>query len=88
LTGETLVLGVESVLTARSAAVTVAETKLAEAQTGLDTAKANATRRDQERDRLTAAVTEAQKHAEAVGREAVSLQGNPSVSAYRSRKDG
>jgi hypothetical protein len=86
LTGETLVLGVESVLTARSAAVTVAETKLAEAQTGLDAAKADAARRDQDRDRLTAAVTAAQTHSEEIGREAVALQANPSVSAYRGRK--
>jgi hypothetical protein len=86
LTGETLVLGVESVLTARSAAVTVAETKLAEAQTGLDAAKADAARREQERDRLTAAVSEAQKHSEEIGRESVALQNNAAVSAYRTRK--
>ena len=33
-----------------------------------------------------ASVTAAQKHSEEIGREAVSLQGNPSVSAYRSRR--
>jgi hypothetical protein len=51
------VLGADSVLTVRSAALTVAETRLAEAQTSLDAAKANVARRDAERNRLTAAVT-------------------------------
>jgi hypothetical protein len=86
LTAETLVLGVDSVLTARSLTVSEAETRLAEAQTSLDAAKSDMARRDTERDRLTAAVTAAQQHSEQVGRETVALQGNPSVSVYRGRK--
>jgi hypothetical protein len=86
LTGETLVLGVESVLTARSAAVTVAETRLSEAQTSFDAAKADDVRRNEERDRLVAAVAAAQKHSEEIGREPVALQNNAAVSAYRGRK--
>ena len=88
VTAETLVLGVDGLLAARSASTAIAETHLAEVQTAYDAAKADAGRRDAERDRLTAAVAEAQKHAEAVERAAVSLQANPAVSAYRTRKGG
>ena len=86
LTAETLVLGFEGLLNERARGVTAAETKLAEAQTTFDAAKADAGRRNQEIDRLTAAIAAAQKHAEEVGRASVTLQNNPSVSAYRSRK--
>ena len=86
VTAETLVLGVDGLLAARSAKTAIAETHLAEVRTAYDAAKADAARRDQERDRLAAGVTAAQKHSEEIGRETVALQGNPSVSAYRGRK--
>ena len=86
LTGETLALGVDALLNARSSAVAAAETKLAEAQTSYDAAKADMDRRDGERDRLAAAVTVAQAHSEEIGREIVPLQTNPAVSAFRTKK--
>ena len=86
LTGETLALGVDALLNARSSAVAAVETKLAEAQTSYDAAKAEAARQDGERDRLTAAATAAQAHSEEIGRETVPLQANPSVSAFKTKK--
>jgi hypothetical protein len=86
LTGETTALGVENLLNARAIGVTVAETRLAEAQTSFDAAKAEAGRRTEEIARLTGDVAAAQQHSEEVGRESVTLQNNPSVSAYRNRK--
>ena len=88
VTAETLVLGVDGLLAARSVSTAAAETHLAQVRTAYDAAKADAARRDQERDRLTAAVAEAQKHAETIEHAAVSLQTNPAVSAYRTRKGG
>ena len=86
LTAETMALGVETLFNERAIAVTAAETKLAEAETAFDAAKADAGRRSQDIERLTANVAAAQKHSEEIGREAVSLQNNPTVSAYRRRK--
>jgi hypothetical protein len=88
LTGETLILGTESLLSARAAGVTTAETALAQATTALDAAKGAEARREADRARLTDAVDEARRHSEEVGREPVGLQNNPNVSAYRSRKGG
>jgi hypothetical protein len=86
LTGETTALGVENLLNERAIGVTTAETKLAEAQTALDAAKAEAGRRAEEIAQAQAAVAATQRHAEEIGRESVTLQNNPAVSAYRTRK--
>jgi hypothetical protein len=86
LTGETLALGVDALLNARSSAVAAAETKLAEAQTSYDAVKADAARRDREHEQLVAAVATAQAHSEEIGRETVPLQANPSVSAFKTKK--
>ena len=83
LTSETLILGAESVLTARAAGVTASETVLAQATTALDAARGAEGRREGERARLAGIVAEAQRHSEAIGRESVGLQNNPTVSAYR-----
>jgi hypothetical protein len=85
LTTETLALGFEGLLNERAIAVTAAETRFAEAQTGFDAAKSDAGRQGAELDRLAAEVAAAQKHSEEVGRETVALQNNPAVSAYRGR---
>jgi hypothetical protein len=86
LTGETMALGVETLFNERAIAVTAAETRLAEAQASFDAAKADAGRRSEAIDRLSAEVAAAQRHSEEIGRETVALQNNPAVSAYRSRK--
>jgi hypothetical protein len=83
LTTETLILGTESVLTARAAGVTASDTELSQVTTALDAAKAAAARREAERARLAGVVDDARKHSEEIGREAVGLQNNPNVSAYR-----
>jgi hypothetical protein len=88
LTAETLVLGTETLLTARAAGVTAAETALAQMTTGLDAAKGAEARREADRARLTNAADEARRHSEEIGRELVGLQNNPNVSAYRGRKGG
>jgi hypothetical protein len=88
LTAETLVLGTETLLTARAAGVTAAETALSQATTGLDAAKGAEARREADRARLTNAADEARRHSEEIGRELVGLQNNPNVSAYRGRKGG
>jgi hypothetical protein len=74
LTAETLILGTESLLTARAANVTASETALAQVTTALDAAKAEAGRRDAERTRLAEAVDEARRHSEEIGHEPVGLQ--------------
>ena len=66
--------------------MTTAETRLAEAQTALDAAKAEGSRRTDQIAEAQAAVAAAQAHAEEVGRESVTLQNNPAVAAYRTRK--
>jgi hypothetical protein len=86
VTAETLALGVEGLLNARALAVTSAETRLAEAQVSFNAAKADRDRREGDRVSLVAAIATAQKHSEEIGRETVTLQANPSVSAYRTRK--
>ena len=86
VTAETLALGVDSLLTARSFSLTAAETRLAEAQVSFDAAKADGARRDEERNRLAGEVAAAQTHSEEIGRETVALQNNAAVSAYRTRK--
>ncbi len=86
LNGETMALGFESLLNERTISVTSAETRLAQAQTSFDAAKAEAGRRAEEIAQLAAGVAAAAKHSEEVGREAVALQINPVVSAYRGRK--
>ena len=86
LTMETLILGTESVLTARASGVTAAETVLSQATTAFDAAKATEARREGERAKLAGVVNEAQRHAEEIGREPVALQNNTAVSAYRRGK--
>ena len=86
LTGETTALGVENLLNERAIGVTTAETRFAEAQTALDAARGEAGRRAEEIVRGEAAVVAAQRHAEEIGRESVTLQNNPAVAAYRTRK--
>jgi hypothetical protein len=86
LTGETMALGVETLFNERAIAVTAAETRLSQAETSFDAVKADARRRGEIIDRLGAEVAAAAKHSEEIGREAVALQNNPAVSAYRSRK--
>ena len=79
---ETLVLGADGLLAARSAKTAIAETHLAEVRTAFDATRADAARRDREREQLAADVAAARKHSEEIGREVVALQSNPSVSAY------
>ena len=86
LTTETLILGTETVLTARAAGVTASETELSQATTALDAAKAAAARCETERARLAGVVDEARRHSEEVGREPVGLQNNVTVSAHRKGK--
>ena len=86
LNGETMALGFESLLNERAISVTAAETRLAEATTSLDAAKAEASRRDAEITRLTGTVAAAQKHSEEVARAPVTLQNNPAVGVVRIRK--
>ena len=88
LTMETQLLGVEAVLTARDEQASIAATHLAEAETALGAAKTEAGRREAERVHLVEAVDAAQRHAADVSRESVSLQSNPAVGAYRTRKGG
>ena len=86
LTGETTALGVENLLNERAIGVTTAETRLSQAQTALNAARTEAGRRAEEIARREAAVAAAQRHAEEIGRESVTLQNNPAVAAYRNKK--